>query len=239
MSDRSLDRAAVRDRVASLPEEQVETLLKETRDILDAHAEIQQEHRDQAKWVLRVYAPGVGLLIAAFAWMWGQFRMIFPTEPPSPDSIVIVGGYLLFFVAFVFAFYLLVRSAFRFIGILELVAAVLTPQKFNVGAFSLRVFRSVPWYKSVAGVDIAASANETVERVTEAERFLHSIEQPPGHRERVLVDRLCRIQRNEKSINRDMRFLKNVYKILSASLSDALIGSVLAVGAAQLAPLFT
>jgi hypothetical protein len=86
----------VRDRVASLPEEQVETLLKETRDILDAHAEIQQEHRDQAKWVLRVYAPGVGLLIAAFAWIWGQFRTILATEVSVPDGTVALGVYVVF-----------------------------------------------------------------------------------------------------------------------------------------------
>ncbi len=239
MSDRSLDRAAVRDRVASLPEEQVETLLKETRDILDAHAEIQQEHRDQAKWVLRVYAPGVGLLIAAFAWIWGQFRTILATEVSVPDGTVALGVYVVFALLSTVGLYLLIRSFFRFVGILELVAAVLTPREFEIESWPIRGLRLIPWYETAGEVDTEGPANETVERVVEAERLLNSTKQPPIHAERTLVDRLCRIRRNERSINRDMAFLRTVYRAMSTSLADALAGGVVTALAIELPPLFT
>lgn len=223
----------------SLTQEQLDTQLRETRDILDAHADIQHEHRDQAKWILRVYVAGVGLLIASFAWVVDQFFTVLSKEASALNDVVTIGAYVLFILLSMGGFYLLIRAFFRFIGILELVAAVLTPQKFGAEFLPLRVLRLVPWYTRVAEVDIAASANETVERVIEAERLLSSMEEPPDRRERVLVDRLCRIQRNERSIDRDMRFLESTYKILSESLPDALIGGVLVVASTELAPLFT
>lgn len=117
--------------------------------------------------------------------------------------------------------------------------AVLTPRKFEVGSWPLRVLRLAREYETTIGADVETSANETVERAVEAERLLDSVKQPPPRVERILVDRLSRIQRNERSINRDMKFLKAVYKSMSKPLADALVGAVLTAVATELPLFFT
>lgn len=178
-------------------------------------------------------------MIAAFAWIWGQFRTALATEVPVPDGIVGISVYTVFALVSVVGLHLLIRSFFRFVGILELVAAVLTPRAFEVESWPLRGLRLVPWYETARKVDIESSANETVKRVVEAERLLDSVKQPPARPERTLVDRLCRIQRNERSINRDMVFLRTVYRAMSTSLADALAGGVMTALATELPPFFT
>lgn len=226
-------RNEVRERLSDLPDDQLELLAEETRDILDSHGDVQREHRDQAKWFLRVYMAGIGILLAVFAWVGDFLRKL---ALPAADSVALTEGVLIVFVFSMSAFgvSLLVRAFFRFAGTLELVVAVLSPERFENNSFVLTLVGNFRWYAAAVQSERlrrrrVSESKETVERVVEADTLIGSLEDPSRKQDRILTDRLCRIQRNEKSINRNMDRLTSVYRITSVSLADSLAGGFLLV----------
>lgn len=217
-------REEIRNRVDDLSAKQRIYLSKLTREILDGHGEIQREHRDQAKWFLRAYVTGTGILIAALAWAIGTLR----------EMSLLVGNVRTYRVVLLAPFlaglgvYLLFRGFVRFIGTLELVIAVLSPKRFDNESWPLGLLRNLVWYREAVLPDefdrSGSRAKETVERVMEADLLVGAIKDGSRKRARTLTDQVCRIGHNEKSINKSMRRLTLVYRITAASLGDAVLG---------------
>lgn len=225
-------RLELRNYIKQLDEGKREFLSTRTEDVLSAHGDIQEEHRDQASRLLRAYAGGVGLIIAGFGLASTVLRQVsFPNiqnktiyNPQVLKTLVIIiiavsGGILVF------------RSFLRFAGTIELVVQILTPEEINNDSIISTVFSKLPFYpgerSTRENLPFRSEAREGVRRVVEA-RDLMSIATSPEFSEiRILTEQVIRAQHNEVVINYNMTQLSHIYEIISKSLLDALAGSFL------------
>lgn len=233
VSDRGrMRRQDVWEYVSALDEEERDLLKEQSRIVLRAHGDIQKEHRGQANRLLRAYAGGVGLILAGVGFASTWIRDI-PLPEIQNASIrnPTFQQYLFFLSVTVIGAFLVSRAFLRFAGIIEIVVQVLTPERIESESLVAKLFGRLPFYPGEATsgerYPFDAGAREGVRRVLGADDLVSIARHPELSEERILADRLMRAQDNENVINYNMSQLSQVYEIISNSLVDVLLGSLL------------
>lgn len=231
--DDFVSRSTVRSYVRQLDADRRAFLLEQSRNVLAAHGDIQEEHRNQANRLLRAYVGGIGLLLAGFGLSNAVVRRL--TLPAVGEQAITnptVIGILFVLAVTVSGGFFVLRAFLRFAGTIEIVAQILTPERISSDSRVSVVFSNLPFYPGEAAIEggneaFPEMAREGIRRVTQAEDLLGVAKQPASAETRILTDRLLRAQQNEVVINYNMRQLSRVYGIINQSLVDALFGSFL------------
>lgn len=225
-------RLELREYIKSLDDDKRDFLSSRTEDVLSAHGNIQDEHRDQASRLLRAYAGGVGLIVAGLGLASTVLRQL--TFPDIQNKTVFnpqVAKTLLVLAIAVVGGFLVFRAFLRFAGIIELVVQILTPEEIKNESKISILFSLLPFYPgekpTEENLPFRSEAREGVRRVVEAKDLMSIATSPEFSEMRILTEQMIRAQHNEVVINYNMTQLSHIYEIISKSLLDTLAGSFL------------
>lgn len=211
--------------IVELDPDRRDWLLKQTSDVLQAHGEIQQEHRRQAIQLLRAYVAGLGVLATAIALVTTTNLLsgpsnflIYETDPKllsfkTAGAVVQIAGIVGFVITFL-----------RVVGLPEPILDIVKPEQRGTGDVLTNM---IPFYEGVVGAETlptpASDQAGTIYRVLDADDFAQAVAFPQLSKERLLSFQLRQIQRNETVINYNMSQLEGIYNIILHSIRDALI----------------
>lgn len=212
--------------VVELDPERRDWLHTQTSEVLQAHAEIQREHRVQAMQLLRAYVARLGVLATVIAlvtttdFLSGTDRFLIglqDTEPElttfaTPGAVSQFVGIAGFVVTFL-----------RIVGLPEPILNVVKPKQRRSNALT----RMIPFYSGVVGSVTLPTPTSgqagTVYRVLDADDLRQAAAYPKRSEDRLLALSIRQAQRNETVINYNMEQLEGIYDIILRSIRDALV----------------
>lgn len=224
--------------VLDLDDEHLEYISNQCDIILSAHGDIQDEHRNQARSLLRAYAGGVGLILAIIGFVLPVFQQkLTGVNIQNLTQSELVAGFA-FAIVVAIGFIISLRGFFKFSGIILLIVQILTPERISIDSSVSSLFVYLPFFPKEAILDLGYDGDEYpregIRRVIEAEELRGTAQHPRYSDRRVITEKIILATNNEVVINNNMKQLSRTYEIISQTLLDILLASTLFVIAAIL-----
>lgn len=236
--DHEYDYERIERSVRNTPPEDVAKLSDRCDDILDAHATIQKEHHDQAIRLFRIYAIGLGLILAVGGFAVQRITAV-PFSSIEATSLDAVLTAVVLLTLLALGLRISVPAVVRFVGTVELIGRVLTPDQISDDSRLSRYFEILSYFghegeaipKNEPDFQIQES-RETVRRVVEVDHLIDRAKRPTEFEPKNITERLARARENEYVLNYNVAQLSRVYGSIIRSLIEVTVGVILLITAA-------